>query len=84
MKHLAKDTLLIAATMCLALAGCGTNPVENNANVNDNEQSSFETVQSKGGGSSSSFEDADVLEISMAERDDSDEDWIRGFIELVD
>ena len=41
--------------MCLALAGCGTSPVENNANVNDNEQSSFETVQSKGGESSSSL-----------------------------
>ena len=55
LKHLAKDTLLIAATMCLALAGCGTSPVGNNANADDNEQSSFETVQSKGGGSSSSL-----------------------------
>lgn len=82
LKHLAKDTLLIAATMCLALSGCGTSPVKNNTSVNDNEPSSFETVQSKGGGSSSSFENADVLEISMAERNDSDEDWIRGFIEL--
>lgn len=74
---------LTALIACVMLSGCEAGQDKQSDKAKEGGESSFVTVQSSGGGNASSFKDADVLEFELSERDDSDEDWIRGNMKVA-
>ena len=66
--------------LCIAVSGCGADGAKRS---DEKKESSFVAVESDGTEEASTFKDADVLEIDLMERDDSDEDWIRGSMKVT-